>query len=497
MQREVQQLEDQGTWQVVPKLPPGRTLIKGCWVYKTKRNPDHTVKQYKSRWVAKGFMQQEGIDYFETYAATLRTSSFRTIFPLVAHHGWPLYQADITGAFLHSLLQEDIYMEPPHGFYDGCICKLQKSLYGLKQAPYLWYQSLARVLEDLGFLCLNADHCIFTNKTRNVFILVFVDDIQITGSNTTAIDALRTELKTEFALKEFAAETFLGLQIERDPAKHSLTLHQRPYAERILQELGFQDSKPVTTPMVEHGLLPHVGKVNRDLQKWYRRVVGSLNHLATYTRPDLAYCISCLSRFLENPSSEHEAAAKRVLRYLKGTTNIGLTFKLRPNEPIVLGYSDSDWAGDIETRKSTSGYAFFVAGGLVSWMSRRQSVVTLSSTEAEYVALSESLREATWLRGLLQELGFDQSVFCPIPIYEDNQSTINLAVNHANSSRSKHIDVRNHYCRQEYHSGHVDVQYVPTEEQAADGFTKPFKAIKWQRFCSLLRLTGHEQPLPV
>ena len=154
MQREIKQLEDQNTWQVVSQLPPGRVLIKGRWVFKLKRNPDHSIKEYKSRWVAKGFMQEEGIDYFETYAATLRSGTFRTVFALAAYYGWPLYQADITGAFLHSLLQDEIYIEAPHGFYSGQICKLLKSLYGLKQAPYLWYQALAKALEALGFLCL-------------------------------------------------------------------------------------------------------------------------------------------------------------------------------------------------------------------------------------------------------------------------------------------------------------------------------------------------------
>jgi hypothetical protein len=246
--------------------------------------------------------------------------------------------------------------------------------------------------------------------------------------------------------------------------------------------------------MVDQSLPPCEGKTDKGLQKWYRKAVGSLNHLATYTRPDLSYVISCLSRHLENPGTQHEAAAKRVLRYLKGTLDLGLTFKHRLDEPIVFGYSDSDWAGDTETRKSTSGYAFFVAGGLVSWKSKRQSIVTLSSTEAEYVALTEALQEAAWLRGLLVELGFERSSLEPMPISEDNQSTINLSTNQANSNRTKHIDVRYHYCRQEYHSGHVDIRYLPTEVQVADGLTKSLRAVKWQRFLSLLRLSSLIQP---
>jgi hypothetical protein len=363
---------------VVSALPPGRILIKGRWVYKLKRNPDHSIKEYKSRWVAKGFMQEEGIDYFETYAATLRSSTFRTVFALVAHYNWLLYQADVTGAFFHSLLQQDVYIEAPHGFYSEQICKLRKSLYGLKQAPYLWYQALSTALEALGYLCLHADHCTFTNKTHDVFILVFVDDLQITSPNTLAIDTLRAGLKTKFTLKELSAQTYLGLQIERNPSEHLLRLHQRPYAERILEEFGFHDSKPVSTLMLEQSLLSYEGSVDIERQQWYRKAVGSLNHLATYTRPDLAFAISCLSRHLQNLSKEHETAAKRVLRYLKGTQHYGLTFQYNLNEPIVFGYSDTDWAGDADTRRSTSGYSFFVAGGLVSWKSTTSPASTMS-----------------------------------------------------------------------------------------------------------------------
>jgi len=349
-------------------------------------------------------------------------------------------------------------------------------------------QALAKALEALGYLYLHADHCCFTNADRDVFVLVFVDDIQITGPNISAIETLRDGLKATFTLRELEAQTFLGLQIERDPTKRRLRLHQKPYAEKVLQDFGFRDSKPVATPMLEQNLVPHEGPVDLSRQKWYRQAVGSLNHLAVSTRPDLAFSMSRLSRYLDNPSSEHEIALKRVFRYLKGTIGHGLTFQACENEPFVYGYSDADWAGDVETRKSTSGYAFFVAGGLVSWKTRLQSIVTLSSTEAEYAALAETLREAAWLRSLLTEIGLDQARLKPLPVFEDNQSAIKLATNHANSNRTKHIDVRNHYCRQEHNMGHVTIEYVPTDSQVADGFTKPLGSIKWKHFLSLLRL---------
>ena len=314
------------------------------------------------------------------------------------------------------------------------------------------------------------------------------NQIQITGPNTSAIETLRDGLKATFTLKELEARTFLGLQIERDLTKRCLHLHQTPYAEKVLQDFGFRNSKAVATPMLEHSFVPHEAPVDPSRQRWYRQAVGSLNYLAVSTRPDLAFSISRLSRYLDNPSSQHEVALKRVFRYLNGTIGHGLTFQARESEPFVYGYSDADWAGDVETRKSTSGYAFFVAGGLVSWKTRLQSVVTLSSTEAEYAALAAALREAAWLRCLLTEIGIEQAKVRPLPIFEDNQSAIKLATNHANSNRTKHIDVRNHYCRQEHNMGHVTIEYVPTDSQVADGFTKPLGSTKWKHFVSLLRL---------
>jgi len=490
MEREVHQLEEQETWSIVPRLPPGRVLIKGRWVYKIKRNPDHSIKEYKSRWVVKGFMQELGIDYTDTYAATLRTPTFRILFALAAYYGWAILQADVTGAFLHSLLQHDIYVEAPHGFFKGLICKLKKSLYGLKQAPFLWYQTFARALEDLGFLSLNADACCFTNKGHDVFVLVFVDDIQFTGPNVQSIEALRKGLNCEFIMKDVELDTYLGLQIERDLARNVLRLHQRPYLEKILDKYAMRQSKPVPTPMKEEGLLPHEGDVNTARQQWYASTVGSLNYLAINTRPDILFALSRLSRHLANPSEEHEMAVKRVFRYLNGTLDHGLLFQKQLNEPFAFAYSDADWAGDIETRRSTSGSLFILAGASVAFKSRLQSVITTSSTEAEYSALFECLKDARWFRGLLIELGFDSSDVEPLLVLEDNQSTIALTKNHANSNRTKHVDVRNHYCRQEYNLRLINLQYIATDLQAADGLTKPLGPNKWSRFLALLRMSS-------
>ncbi|HEY5744748.1 MAG TPA: reverse transcriptase domain-containing protein [Chryseolinea sp.] len=488
MNREVQQLENQGAWAAVWKLPPGRILIKGKWVYKKKLNPDNSIKEYKSRWVAKGFMQQEGIDYFDTYAATLFTTTFRVIFSLAASHGWKLYQMDVIGAFLHGKLKVEIYMEAPKGFYgEKQICKVLKSIYGLKQAPYLWFEALSKALNKLGFFSIKADVCCFMNKEKDVFVLVFVDDLQITGPNTKAIEQLQNGLRNEFNMKDVEPTTYLGLQIEREG--NCLRLHQAPYVRKILESFGFDNAKSVPTPMTDRPLCVNEGEVNDALKELYLRAIGSLMFLANRTRPDVEYPVNFLARFCQNPSPEHWNAVKRIFRYLGGTIDRGIKYKVNPSEPFIFGFSDSDYAGDLDTRKSTSGYLFVLGGGPVSWKSQLQRTVTLSSTEAEYAALTEAAREANWLQQLLTELGFSFPALKPMLIYEDNTSTISLATNHSNHKRSKHVDVKNHYCREQQALGNIQVEYIRTEDQAADGFTKPLGPQRWNAFLEQIRLT--------
>jgi hypothetical protein len=487
MKREVKQLEEQGAWKVVSELPLGRKLIKGRWVYKKKLNPDNTIKEYKSRWVVKGFMQQEGVDYFDTYAATLFPTTFRSVFSLVASRGWKLYQMDVTGAFLHSLIDSEIYMEPPEGFYQkGLICKMEKSIYGLKQAPYLWFESLSKVLTDLGYHSLQSDRCCFTNDAKDVIILVFVDDIQVTGPNTKAIEDLQTGLKAYFKIKDIEPDTYLGLHIERNG--NSLRLHQASYTQRILKRFGFDKAKKVPTPMTDHSLQSHEGESNIDIKRTYLEAIGSLLFLANRTRPDIEFGVNFLARFSNNPSSEHWAAVKRIFRYLAGTIDLGIHYQEKPGERFLFGYCDADFAGDLDHRKSTSGYLFILGGGPISWKSQLQRAVTLSTTEAEYAALTEATRESNSIRQLLIELGLPTNLLQPVPILEDNTSTISLASNHSNHKRSKHIDIRNHYCREQSTIGNIKVEYVNTEEQAADSLTKPLGPQKWKTVIEQLRL---------
>jgi hypothetical protein len=454
-------------------------------VYKKKLNLDNTVREYKSRWVVKGFMQQEGVDYFDTYAATLQPTTFRMIFSLAASRGWPMYQMDVTGAFLHSLIDSEVYIEPPEGFYPpGVVCHVHKSIYGLKQAPHLWFESLTKALADLKFRSVHSDPCCFTNEARDVFLMVFVDDFRITGPNNQAIDELRSGLRERFTMKDVEPTLYLGVSVERDD--ETLRVHQAPYSRQILRRFGFEQARPAPTPMTNHTLSAHDGEVDETLRRLYIQAIGSLLFLSNRTRPDLEFAVNFLARFAANPAPSHWTAVKRVFRYLAGTTDLGITYHEDTGQPFLSGYSDADFAGDLDGRRSTSGYVFLLGGGPISWKSQRQRSVTLSTTEAEYTALTETAREAASLRQLLTELGL--AVPLPIVIFEDNTTTISLASNHTNHKRSKHIDIRNHYCREQAASGYIQIQYVKTKDQVADGLTKPIGPQRWKRLLAQLRM---------
>jgi histone deacetylase 1/2 len=489
MEKEHAQFVKQQLFLIVTKIPRDRALISGRWVYKKKLDSNNSVKEYKARWVARGFEQVENIDYFDTYAATIRSATFRTVFALSAYFNWTLIQLDVTGAFLHSGLEEEIYMQPPTGFNPkGIFWKIRKSLYGLKQAPNLWSKALTAALNSLGFTSTTSDACCFVNKHKTAYVLAFVDDLQITGSDPQEIERVVKGLKATFSIRDIPPKTYLGLQIERQD--NAMRLHQAPYCKQILERFSNGQIWATTaTPMTEKPLQLNRGDFDPILTQKYQQAVGSLLFLATQTRPDIAFAVGKLGRYSSNPSQEHWTAVKRVFRYLQGTQNHGITFQYNKElEPPLVGYSDADFGGDTDTRRSTSGSIFMLAGGPISWNSKLQSTVTLSTTEAEYTALAEAVREATWIRQLLGELGIESPSINKVTLYEDNQPSIQLAENHVNHARSKHIDIRTHYVREQVSLGKINVEYLHTDQQAADGLTKPLGRLKWANFLSQIRV---------
>jgi ATP-binding cassette subfamily B (MDR/TAP) protein 1 len=392
-------------------------------------------------------------------------------------------------AFLHGELEEEIYMLQPEGFAEtgkeNLVCRLNKSLYGLKQAPRCWYKRFDSFIISLGYNRLSSDHCTYYKRfeENDVFIilLLYVDDMLVIGPNKDRVQELKAQLAREFDMKDLGpANKILGMQIHRDRSKRKIWLSQKNYLKKILRRFNMQDCKPISTPLPVNFKLSSSMSPSNEAERMemsrvpYASAVGSLMFAMICTRPDIAQAVGAASRYMANPGREHWNTIKRILRYIKGTSDVALCYG--GSEFTVRGYVDSDFAGDLEKRKSTTGYVFIIAGGAVSWVSKLQTVVALSTTEAEYMAATQACKEAIWMKKLMEELGHKQE---NILLYCDSQSALHIARNPAFHSRTKHIDVQYHFVREVVEDGSVDFQKVHTKENPADALTKPVNTDKY------------------
>jgi hypothetical protein len=448
------------------------------------------IVRLKARLVARGFSQVYGIDYLDTYAPVVKLTSIRILLAIAAIYGLEIHQMDVVTAFLAGELEEEIYMEQPEGFRvrtdeEDLVCLLRKSLYGLKQAPRVWNRKIRRFLESIGFLPTYSDPCVYVNEETGVIIAMWVDDLVIFGKNLKDVDDLKAKLKAEYEMKDLGElNYFLGVQVHRDKAQKLIHINQSGYNRTILERFGMADSNPARTPLPGgcHLTKATTNDVLTD-QKEYQSMVGSLMYAMLATRPDLAQCIQQISQYSQMPITTHQKAAKYALRYLKGTMNEGITFNGNLGLKLEC-WSDASWGGE-EGRESVSGFVFTIAGGAVSYSSKKQGSVALSSTESEYMALLHCLKEQIWLLRLLREIGYDisdQNV-----IYCDNQSAIALAHNPEHHARTKHVDIQYHFVRNCIEDGKTQLEYCPTEEMVADGFTKPLGP---ERHRKLSRMMG-------
>ncbi|KAI3692795.1 hypothetical protein L6452_32618 [Arctium lappa] len=445
MHEEMEALSKNNTWELCP-LPKGNRAIGCKWVYKVKDD-----KRYKARLVAKGFAQRKGIEYDDIFAPVVRHTSIRVLLALVAILDLELEQLDVKTAFLHGDLEETIYMKQPEGFISDnkpdWVCKLKKSLYVLKQSPRQWYKKFDLFMLSLGFERSEKDACVYHRSSGgiSIYLLLYVDDMLIACRDRSEINRLKDRLKLEFEMKDLGkAHVILGMEIVRDRKSRTLRLTQKGYIQKILKRFNLDGAKSVSTPLPRHIKITKDDCPVDDIGKAemakipYASAVGSLMYAMVCTRPDLAHSAGVISRFLSNPGKSHWNAVKTVFRYLKGTETHGLIYGMQ-NNCDILGYCDSDYAGDRVSWKSTSGYVFTLGGTTVSWRSRLQSVVALSTTEAKLIAAVESAKEAVHLQELLFGLGLKQTT---VRINCDSQSAIHLATNLAFSSRTKHINVR-------------------------------------------------------
>lgn len=511
MQDEIDAVNANFTYKLV-FLPPNRRALRAKWVYRIKRGAMGEILRHKARWVVRGFEQREGIDFNETFASVVKPMSYRALFALAAAHDWEIHAMDVKTAFLYGTVEEDIYVEQPEGFEDGSerVCKLNKALYGLKQSPRIWYETLTTFLKSLGYSKIDADFSIFAKD--GTIVSIYVDDLKITGSSMTDINFLKQALSKRFQMVDLGPISYyLGISITRDRPNRILRLSQQTYLEKVLRDHGMWESKPVATPMegrLEAG--PEGFQATDDSRLRYQSAVGSLMYAMLGTRPDLAFSVSVVSRYSSNPTDTHWTAVKRIFRYIKGTLTLELTF----SGPLMSlsGYTDADWAGDVDTRRSTSGYVFNIGSGAISWSSKRQPTVALSSCEAEYMGQTQATKEAIWLSALLDQLNPPEAPgantvqmtannanvalaclptsfsFGAVIIHCDNQGAIALAKNPQAHTRSKHINTHWHYQRERIEDGSVEFKYVPTEEQVADGLTKALPKDKFLAFRKALGL---------
>lgn len=474
MSEEYDALVRNGTWELVPADPSHNVV--GCkWIFRIKRHSDGSVDRFKARLVAKGFHQRPGVDYHDTFSPVVKPTTIRLVLSLAVSQGWKLRQLDVNNAFLQGHLFETVYMAQPQGFLDkdhpSHVCKLTKAIYGLKQAPRAWYQELRTFLLHSGFRNSHADTSLFVLHSNGhlLYLLVYVDDLIITGDSTSLVDWFVNLLANRFSLKDLGLLSyFLGVEVV--PNTNGLFLSQRRYLLDILARTNMTQAKPVATPLPtgSSSLTLHSGTALSNPTE-FRAVLGSLQYLLL-TRPDIAFAVNKLSQFMHRPTSEHWALVKRLLRYLCGTIDDGL--QLFKNSPLTLhAFSDADWAGNQDDFSSTSAHIVYLGRNAISWSSKKQRTIARSSTEAEYRSVAATTAELNWICLLLHDLGISLST-SPV-VYCDNVGATQLCSNPLFHSRMKHVAIDFHFIRDQVQRGSLRVAHVASADQLADALTKP------------------------
>ena len=462
------------TWELVD-LPPGSKPIGCKWVFRRKYHTDGMIQTFKARLVAKGFKQREGIDYFDTYAPVARTTSIRILFALASIHNLFVHQMDVKTAFLNGDLNEEVYMEQPEGFVllgnENKVCKLVKSLYGLKQAPKQWHEKFDHVILSNGFRHNNVDKCLYSKTCDDYMVIVclYVDDMLILSDDMKGIIETKRFLSSTFKMKDLGeVDTILGIKVKRNSGGYAL--NQTHYIEKVVSKFSHLKIKDANTPFDSSiKLEKNDGRSVAQLE--YASAIGSLMYAAQCTRADISFAVSKLSRFTSNPSVEHWKAIGRVLGYLKNTKELSLQYSKFP--AIIEGYSDASWISSVGDNLSTTGWVFTLGGGAVSWGSKKQTCISHSTMEAEFIALAATGKEAEWLRDLMMDIPFTANNVSTVSIHCDSQATLARAYSGVYNGKSRHISIRHEYVRQLIQNGIISISFVRSSGNLADPFTKP------------------------
>ena len=474
MHDELNQFVRNKVWTLVPR-PLDQSVVGTKWIFRNKLDENGNVVRNKARLVAQGYSQEEGIDYDETYAPVARLESIRLLLAFACYMGFKLFQMDVKSAFLNGFIKEEVFVEQPPGFendqFPNHVYKLDKALYGLKQAPRAWYERLRNFLLTSDFVVGKVDSTLFIKKIEEDILVVqiYVDDIIFGSSNEELCQIFAKDMQQEFEMSHMGELTyFLGFQIRQ--LDDGTFINQSKYAKEILKRFGMDNTSSKRTPIGTTTSLDKDESGKCVDQKTYRAMIGSLLYL-TASRPDIMFSVCICARFQSNPKESHMKAVKRILRYLKDTTNYGL-FYSKSSSLDFISYSDADFAGCKTDRKSTSGTCHFLGHSLISWCSKKQNSVSLSTTEAEYIAASLACAQVLWMKQTLLDYNIK---FSSSQIFCDNTSAINLSKNPVHHSRTKHIDVRHHFLRDHVLKGDITLEFISTENQIADILTKPLK----------------------
>uniref|UniRef100_A0A6N2LRF5 Integrase catalytic domain-containing protein n=1 Tax=Salix viminalis TaxID=40686 RepID=A0A6N2LRF5_SALVM len=481
-EEEISSLNVNKVWDLV-ELPEGFKTVGCKWIFTTKRDSKGNLERYKARLVAKGFTQKDGIDYTETLSPVSKKDSLRIVLALVAHYDLELHQMDVKTAFLNGELEEEIYMDQPEGFVatgtESLVCRLRKSIYGLKQASRQWYIKFNDTILSYGFVEIIVDRCIYMKVSGSKFsiLVLYVDDILIAANDMGMLSDVKKYLSSNFEMKDMGEASYvIGIEIIRDRSQGLLSLSQKGYINKVLKRYGM-DKCSIGKAPIQKGDQFSKMQCRNELERKemeripYASVVGSLNYVQTCSRPDISFAVGMLGRYQSNPGMDHWKAAKKVLRYLQGTKEYKLTYRRSDNIEIV-GYSDSDYAGCIDSRKLTFGYLFLLAGGAVSWKCGKQSVIATSTMEAEFVACFEATVHALWLRNLISGLGIVDSIAKPLRIYCDNSATVFFSKNDKYSKGAKHMEIKYLSVKEEVQKRRVTFEHIRTNMMLADPLMK-------------------------
>ena len=487
MQEELHQFELNNVWELVKRPDPRKHNIIGTkWIYRNKQDENGLVVRNKARLVAQGYTQVEGIDFDETFAPVARLEAIRILLAYANHHDITLYQMDVKSAFLNGKLEEEVYVAQPPGFEDpknpDKVFRLNKALYGLKQAPRAWYDTLKEFFVKNGFTPGSLDPTLFTKSyDGELFVCqIYVDDIIFGCTDQRYSDEFAYMMSEEYQMSMMGElKFFLGLQIRQQ--RNGIFISQEKYLKDVLRKFGMQDCKGVKIPMPTNGhLCTDENGIDFD-QKVYRSMIGSLLYLCA-SRPDIMLSVCMCARFQAAPKESHHKAVKHILRYLAHTPTLGLWYP-KGSAFDLIGYSDSDYAGDRVDRKSTSGTCHFLGRSLVCWSSKKQNCVSLSTAEAEYIAAGSCCAQLLWMKQTLKDYGVNVK---NVPLFCDNESAIKIAHNPVQHSKTKHIQIRHHFLRDHVLKGDISIEHVKTEEQLADIFTKPLDEKRFSKLrCEL------------